>query len=187
MWQQHGAARQRAPRACCRLLVAPLPLQPRERRMQLSSRHPAACVLLLPHACNTACVHSFIAFTAVHSFTAFTRSLHSLAHWIQDVTEFLEDMREFDVPYHVRFAIDLDVRCGHWYTVRCKVRARGWFDGMGTNTPPLCISLLCSCRALRPVLVHRALQGVWSVLSLPVPCIPARLLPGVEATSGRGS
>ncbi|GFH23253.1 DNA polymerase epsilon catalytic subunit [Haematococcus lacustris] len=34
--------------------------------------------------------------------------------------EALQDMREFDVPYHIRFAIDLDIRCGHWFTVRCR-------------------------------------------------------------------
>ncbi|GFH21468.1 DNA polymerase epsilon catalytic subunit [Haematococcus lacustris] len=38
----------------------------------------------------------------------------------QDVMEALQDMREFDVPYHIRFAIDLDIRCGHWFTVRCR-------------------------------------------------------------------
>lgn len=27
------------------------------------------------------------------------------------------DMREHDVPYHLRVAIDLDIRCGLWYTV----------------------------------------------------------------------
>ena len=31
------------------------------------------------------------------------------------------DVREHDVPYHVRFLIDAGVRCGHWY----RVRARG--------------------------------------------------------------
>jgi DNA polymerase epsilon subunit 1 len=30
-------------------------------------------------------------------------------------------MREFDVPYHMRFQIDSGVRCGHWFTVRAKV------------------------------------------------------------------
>ena len=43
-------------------------------------------------------------------------------HIAQDQSECLEDMREFDVPYHVRFAIDTDVRCGHWFTVKCRVR-----------------------------------------------------------------
>ena len=36
----------------------------------------------------------------------------------QDVLECIMDMREHDVPYHVRFLIDTDVRCGHWFTVK---------------------------------------------------------------------
>ncbi|CAN6479373.1 unnamed protein product [Victoria cruziana] len=38
----------------------------------------------------------------------------------QRVHDFLDDiidLREYDVPYHVRFAIDNDVRCGQWYNV----------------------------------------------------------------------
>jgi hypothetical protein len=35
---------------------------------------------------------------------------------VQDAMSAVEDLREYDVPYHVRFAIDQDVRCGHWYT-----------------------------------------------------------------------
>lgn len=34
-------------------------------------------------------------------------------------------MREHDVPYHVRFAIDTDVRCGHWFSVSAKVGGLG--------------------------------------------------------------
>ena len=34
----------------------------------------------------------------------------------------LVDLREHDVPYHIRVQIDCDVRCGHWFTVRAKVR-----------------------------------------------------------------
>ncbi|KAG2442618.1 hypothetical protein HXX76_002703 [Chlamydomonas incerta] len=37
----------------------------------------------------------------------------------QDIREAFLEMREYDVPYHIRFAIDTDVRVGHWYTVRC--------------------------------------------------------------------
>jgi DNA polymerase elongation subunit (family B) len=33
-------------------------------------------------------------------------------------------MREYDVPYHMRFQIDTDVRCGLWYDVRAKVSHR---------------------------------------------------------------
>ena len=40
----------------------------------------------------------------------------------QDALDALVDMREYDVPYHMRFQIDTDVRCGHWFTVTAKVR-----------------------------------------------------------------
>ncbi|KAI7983738.1 DNA polymerase epsilon catalytic subunit A [Camellia lanceoleosa] len=36
---------------------------------------------------------------------------------LQDFIECIVDLREYDVPYHVRFAIDNDVRCGQWYDV----------------------------------------------------------------------
>lgn len=42
----------------------------------------------------------------------------------QDLMDCLIDIREHDVPYHTRFAIDADIRCGHWFTVRCKVSCR---------------------------------------------------------------
>ncbi|XP_058067456.1 DNA polymerase epsilon catalytic subunit A-like isoform X2 [Magnolia sinica] len=35
----------------------------------------------------------------------------------QDFIDCIIDLREYDVPYHVRFAIDNDVRCGQWYDV----------------------------------------------------------------------
>ena len=34
--------------------------------------------------------------------------------------ECLLDLREHDVPYHVRFAIDTGVRAGHWFEVRAE-------------------------------------------------------------------
>ena len=40
----------------------------------------------------------------------------------QDALDALVDMREYDVPYHMRFQIDTDVRCGHWFTVTAKVK-----------------------------------------------------------------
>ena len=36
---------------------------------------------------------------------------------MQDAMDAIQDMREYDVPYHNRFAIDMDVRAGFWYTV----------------------------------------------------------------------
>ncbi|XP_059627348.1 DNA polymerase epsilon catalytic subunit A-like [Cornus florida] len=35
----------------------------------------------------------------------------------QDFIDCIMDLREYDVPYHVRFAVDNDVRCGQWYNV----------------------------------------------------------------------
>lgn len=34
-----------------------------------------------------------------------------------DASDYILDIREYDVPYHVRVSIDLDVRVGKWYTV----------------------------------------------------------------------
>ncbi|OCK81484.1 DNA polymeras-like protein epsilon [Lepidopterella palustris CBS 459.81] len=39
---------------------------------------------------------------------------------IVDASDFLVDIREYDVPYHVRVAIDKDIRIGKWYTVEAK-------------------------------------------------------------------
>ncbi|KAL4591685.1 hypothetical protein LXL04_004655 [Taraxacum kok-saghyz] len=36
---------------------------------------------------------------------------------IQDFIDYISDLREYDVPYHVRFAIDNDIRSGLWYDV----------------------------------------------------------------------
>lgn len=38
----------------------------------------------------------------------------------QDPTESIIDLREYDVPYHVRVAIDKDIRIGKWYDVKAK-------------------------------------------------------------------
>ncbi|KAF2018505.1 DUF1744-domain-containing protein [Aaosphaeria arxii CBS 175.79] len=37
-----------------------------------------------------------------------------------DASNFVVDIREYDVPYHVRVAIDKDIRIGKWYTVEAK-------------------------------------------------------------------
>ena len=39
---------------------------------------------------------------------------------IADASDFVVDIREYDVPYHVRVAIDKDIRIGKWYTVEAK-------------------------------------------------------------------
>ncbi|KAF2666688.1 DUF1744-domain-containing protein [Microthyrium microscopicum] len=37
-----------------------------------------------------------------------------------DASDFIVDIREYDVPYHVRVAIDKDIRIGRWYSVEAK-------------------------------------------------------------------
>ena len=37
-----------------------------------------------------------------------------------DAADYILDIREYDVPYHVRVAIDLDIRIGKWYTIEAK-------------------------------------------------------------------
>ncbi|KAK0609919.1 hypothetical protein B0T17DRAFT_545527 [Bombardia bombarda] len=37
-----------------------------------------------------------------------------------EASDFLVDIREYDVPYHVRVMIDLDIRVGQWYFVEAK-------------------------------------------------------------------
>ncbi|GMG37407.1 unnamed protein product [Ambrosiozyma monospora] len=37
-----------------------------------------------------------------------------------DASELIEDIREYDVPYHVRVSIDKNIRVGKWYTVEAK-------------------------------------------------------------------
>jgi DNA polymerase epsilon subunit 1 len=39
---------------------------------------------------------------------------------ILEASDFITDIREYDVPYHVRVTIDLDIRLGKWYTVDAK-------------------------------------------------------------------
>ena len=39
---------------------------------------------------------------------------------IADASDYIVDIREYDVPYHVRLAIDKNIRIGKWYTVEAK-------------------------------------------------------------------
>lgn len=39
---------------------------------------------------------------------------------VADAADFIVDIREYDVPYHVRVAIDKDIRVGKWYNVEAK-------------------------------------------------------------------
>ena len=38
----------------------------------------------------------------------------------QDYFDYIIDIREHDVPYHVRVSIDLRIFCGQWYNIRCR-------------------------------------------------------------------
>ena len=53
-----------------------------------------------------------------HSLCGFYIAFYILT---KDALDALVDVREYDVPYHMRFQIDTDVRCGHWFTVTAKV------------------------------------------------------------------
>ena len=66
----------------------------------------------------------------------------------QDALDALVDMREYDVPYHMRFQIDTDVRCGHWFTVSAKVKDPPGLEflrrtGLLWGTEIVCSSLSC--------------------------------------------
>ena len=67
------------------------------------------------------------------------------------------DMREHDVPYHIRFCIDEGVRCGHWFNVSAKVNGIGkWYIShhtanrhlmqvlqLGSSWPAFAVELNC--------------------------------------------
>ncbi|KAE8351033.1 hypothetical protein BDV28DRAFT_162607 [Aspergillus coremiiformis] len=44
----------------------------------------------------------------------------SRSNGTMEASDFIIDIREYDVPYHVRVAIDKDIRIGKWYTVEAK-------------------------------------------------------------------
>ncbi|KAG9236052.1 hypothetical protein BJ875DRAFT_527302 [Amylocarpus encephaloides] len=39
---------------------------------------------------------------------------------VADASDYIVDIREWDVPYHVRVMIDMDIRTGKWYSVEAK-------------------------------------------------------------------
>lgn len=43
---------------------------------------------------------------------------------IRDVDEMFEDLREFDVPYHMRVAIDAEINCAKWFECYCNQGAQ---------------------------------------------------------------
>ncbi|CCK70723.1 DNA polymerase epsilon catalytic subunit KNAG_0F00540 [Huiozyma naganishii CBS 8797] len=42
---------------------------------------------------------------------------HAVENTVGDAKRFIDEIREYDVPYHVRVSIDRDVRVGKWYNV----------------------------------------------------------------------
>jgi len=42
---------------------------------------------------------------------------HDSKNNLQNFEDFIVDIREFDVPYHMRVSIDTDIRCGLWYAI----------------------------------------------------------------------
>ncbi|KAI9844901.1 MAG: DNA polymerase epsilon catalytic subunit [Sclerophora amabilis] len=49
-----------------------------------------------------------------------SRDTNTRQNSIVEASDYIIDMREYDVPYHVRVAIDKNVRIGKWYTVEAK-------------------------------------------------------------------
>lgn len=47
-------------------------------------------------------------------------SSHEGVQKTADYLDAIADIREYDVPYHVRVSIDMKINCGLWYNVRCR-------------------------------------------------------------------
>ena len=52
--------------------------------------------------------------TRLLSFSRETETAKKKTDYLSDII----DIREYDIPYYLRVAIDKDIRVGHWYTVR---------------------------------------------------------------------
>lgn len=96
-------------------------------------------------------------------FQCFTMMLHALGAdydycscLCQDALDALVDMREYDVPYHMRFQIDTDVRCGHWFTVTAKVKHPPGLDFLRRTDLLGCTQTVCSSLACLQVQIQTA-------------------------------
>ena len=58
------------------------------------------------------------AYEAFHRREAHEQGRTAAKKQIADYAEYMIDIREYDVPYHVRWLIDAKIRCGYWYEVR---------------------------------------------------------------------
>nr|CAH7746305.1 unnamed protein product [Callosobruchus chinensis] len=61
-------------------------------------------------------------YTEMLAQTLATTSGHVVSEIDTDQMENILDIREYDVPYHVRVSIDLKIFCGSWYTVKTKAK-----------------------------------------------------------------
>ena len=96
------------------------------------------------------------------------------------------DLREYDVPFHVRYAIDNDIRAGHWYTVSAKVQTPVTPPRIATSA----LSVLNHARASQQP-TNRPVAGdaVGLPLHNPDPaslCLPSHVLPPFPCHWRRG-
>lgn len=64
-------------------------------------------------------VYSALKISGLNGNTKFDIS-HSSTNEYTDPTQLISDIREYDVPYHVRVSIDANIRVGKWYYVYAK-------------------------------------------------------------------
>jgi len=69
---------------------------------------------LLPHARRNARKHNTTNYSMLQQGS---REDTMAKKSFKSITESIIGLREHDVPFHVRFAIDMDVRAGHWFMV----------------------------------------------------------------------
>ena len=62
---------------------------------------------------------------------------HKALPALQDALDAVVDVREYDVPFHMRAAIDTGIRCGYWYTVKVTVGCPLLWHQAEASTPAL--------------------------------------------------
>ncbi len=72
------------------------------------------------HVCSTLLLYCIAAIR--HTCLQLLKAVSALYNGLmQDSLDAVVEMKEHDVPYHIRFCIDEGVRCGHWFNVSAKV------------------------------------------------------------------
>ena len=86
------------------------------------------------------------------SFLSYRTSVEpTYAHTrVIDQKDNIIDIREYDVPYHVRVAIDMKINVGHWYYVR----------GRGSEPPEIRL-VSDDDQPDRPVSTGRRVEGIF--------------------------